>query len=152
LLDVNLQAKLAQRRAAIESLLLAEGAAFDSQAEQHNSGCLKNIRVALLAQIAAWIEDENAKTIFWLNGMAGTGKSTISRTVAASAQGRDKLGATFFFKQGETDRGGLVKFFTTLARHLAANQPAYTARTKPSGYGIGRRELTSQTSIMISGK
>ncbi|EXL92615.1 hypothetical protein FOIG_14355 [Fusarium odoratissimum NRRL 54006] len=127
LLDVNLQAKLAQRKAAIESLPLAEGAAFDSQAEQHNPGCLKNTRVALLAQIAAWIEDENAKTIFWLNGMAGTGKSTISRTVAASAQRKDKLGATFFFKQGETDRGSLTKFFTTLARHLAANQPAYTA-------------------------
>ncbi|QKD62608.2 uncharacterized protein FOBCDRAFT_254524 [Fusarium oxysporum Fo47] len=124
LLDVNLQAKLAQRKAAIEILPLAEGAAFDSQAEQHNPGCLKNTRVALLAQIAAWIEDENAKTIFWLNGMAGTGKSTISRTVAASAQRKDKLGATFFFKQGETDRGSLTKFFTTLARHLAANQPA----------------------------
>ncbi|KAF4342142.1 heterokaryon incompatibility protein het-E-1 [Fusarium beomiforme] len=69
-------------------------------------------------------------TIFWLNGMAGTGKSTISRRVAASAQKQDQLGATFFFKHGEgqTDRGNLTKFFTTIARNLAASQPAYTAQ------------------------
>jgi adenylylsulfate kinase-like enzyme len=36
----------------------------------------------LRRQITEWAEDANGKCIFWLNGMAGTGKSTIARTVA----------------------------------------------------------------------
>ena len=55
--------------------------------------------------------------------MAGTGKSTISRTVAQIRHGRGDLGATFFFKRGEVDRGSLIRLVPTLARHLASRVP-----------------------------
>ncbi|KAM0543449.1 hypothetical protein ACHAPJ_012313 [Fusarium lateritium] len=126
LLDVDLRTKLAQHRTAIESLAFAEGAPFDSQAEQHNPSCLKSTRVEILGQINAWIDNTDSKTMFWLNGMAGTGKSTISRTVAASVQSKGKLGASFFFKR-ETDRVGLARFFTTIARQLATTQPTFAS-------------------------
>jgi hypothetical protein len=51
------------------------------------------------------------KSIFWLKGMAGTGRSTISRTVARSLKGTNHLGASFFFKRGEGYRGYAKKFF-----------------------------------------
>ena len=51
--------------------------------------------------------------------MAGTGKSTISRTVAHDLHKRGQLGASFFFKRGERDRGTATRFFTTLAVQLA---------------------------------
>jgi hypothetical protein len=35
----------------------------------------------LLQQIITWSENPNGACIFWLNGMAGTGKSTIARTL-----------------------------------------------------------------------
>ncbi|KAF5263420.1 hypothetical protein FOXYS1_5834, partial [Fusarium oxysporum] len=63
-------------------LPVAAGAAFDSHAEEHNPTCLPDTRVELLDDIARWIDDPDAKPVFWLNGKAGTGKSTISRTVA----------------------------------------------------------------------
>lgn len=51
--------------------------------------------------------------------MAGTGKSTISRTVAQNFAKRDSLGASFFFKRGEGDCGRAALFFTTIAAQLA---------------------------------
>jgi hypothetical protein len=53
--------------------------------------------------------------------MAGTGKSTVSRTVARSL--KDNLGAGFFFKRGEGDRGNAKKFFPTLTRQLLLRIP-----------------------------
>ncbi|KAM5519390.1 Vegetative incompatibility protein HET-E-1-like protein 7 [Fusarium oxysporum f. sp. phaseoli] len=55
--------------------------------------------------------------------MAGTGKSTISRTVARKRHERGDLGASFFFKRGETDRGSLAKFVPTVARQLSSRFP-----------------------------
>ncbi|KAK2923235.1 P-loop containing nucleoside triphosphate hydrolase [Fusarium oxysporum f. sp. vasinfectum] len=65
----------------------------------------------------------NIEVIFWLNGMAGTGKSTISRTVARSRPKQGDHRASFFFKRGETDRGNLTKFVPTVARQLAWSTP-----------------------------
>ncbi|KAF1948113.1 hypothetical protein CC80DRAFT_486595 [Byssothecium circinans] len=104
-----------------DTLLLptAEGASFDSHMEEHNSTCLLNTRTELLRHIQGWANDTNSKPIFWLNGAAGTGKSTIARTVARAFASQQQLGASFFFKKGEGDRGSARRFFTTIATQLA---------------------------------
>ncbi|KAI3326415.1 vegetative incompatibility protein HET-E-1 [Xylariaceae sp. AK1471] len=111
-------------------LPIAAGAAFDSHAEEHNPTCLPNTRVGLLREISEWAEDPKAKAVFWLNGMAGTGKSTISRTLARSFSERGQLGASFFFKRGEGDRGGVSKLFTTITAQLIERQPALAIHVK----------------------
>ncbi|KAI1357235.1 heterokaryon incompatibility protein-domain-containing protein [Xylaria arbuscula] len=114
----------------VDKLPIAAGAAFDSHAEEHNPTCLPNTRVDLLHEIGQWVEDPNAKAVFWLNGMAGTGKSTISRTVARSFYDRGQLGASFFFKRGEVDRSNVSKFFTTIAAQLIRREPALAVHVK----------------------
>lgn len=57
--------------------------------------------------------------MFWLKGMVGTGKSTISRTIANSLDARGMLGASFFFNRVEGDRSGISKLFTTIAFQLS---------------------------------
>ena len=98
----------------------AKGASFDSHMEEHNSTCLPNTRTELLHHIQGWAEDGSGKPIFWLNGAAGTGKSTIARTVARTFADQRQLGASFFFKRGEGERGNATRFFTTIATQLAA--------------------------------
>jgi hypothetical protein len=56
--------------------------------------------------------------------MAGTGKSTISRTVAQFFANKGQLGASFFFKSGEGDRGNATRFFTTIISQLVLKVPA----------------------------
>lgn len=56
--------------------------------------------------------------------MAGTGKSTIARTVARRYLEQKRLGASFFFSKGGGDVGHTGKFVTSIAVQLANNVPA----------------------------
>jgi len=67
----------------------------------------------------AWADGHDERCIFWLNGMAGTGKSTIARTVARDFYEQKRLGASFFFSRGGGDVSHAGKFFTTIAWQLA---------------------------------
>nr|CEG04745.1 unnamed protein product [Fusarium clavum] len=62
--------------------------------------------------------------------MAGTGKSTVARTLAQSFAQSGHLGASFFFKRGEFDRDGLSKFVSTICAQLVENRPALALHTK----------------------
>lgn len=64
--------------------------------------------------------------------MAGTGKSTISRTVSSHFSQRDSLAASFFFKRGESNRGNCTRFFSTVAVQLALREPGYAAGLRSS--------------------
>ncbi|RHZ45338.1 uncharacterized protein CDV56_101429 [Aspergillus thermomutatus] len=105
------------------SLPVAKGAYYNSYANQHDDRCLPNTRVELLSQISEWAQSCESKHIFWLNGMAGTGKSTIARTVAHSFDNEGKLGASFFFKRGEADRGNAERFISTVTKDLMTKIP-----------------------------
>jgi hypothetical protein len=84
--------------------------------------------VDLLREIYDWADDDDSKCIFWLNGVAGTGKSTIARTGAQIFANRSQLSASFFFKRGEHDRENVSLFFTTIALDLVRQIPELGAR------------------------
>jgi hypothetical protein len=99
-------------------------AAFSHCEKQHDPICLPNTRVDVLKRIMAWADDKcDERCIFWLNGMAGTGKSTISRTIANEYYKAGRLGASFFFTRGAGDLASSSKLFTSLARQLADRVP-----------------------------
>lgn len=104
------------------NLPYADGAFFESFMDQHEDECLPGTRTELLRQVRDW-ERSSDKCIFWLSGMAGTGKSTIARTVARSSKKDGTLGASFFFKRGGEDRGSAAKFFPTIVKQLAVHIP-----------------------------
>jgi hypothetical protein len=111
------------RKLDLTALPAAKGASYDSHTEEHNARCLKNTRTKLLHDVTSWANSKEGKSIFWLSGMAGTGKSTIARTVAQLFASRGQLGASFFFKRGEGERGNASRFFTTIAVDLVAHEP-----------------------------
>jgi NACHT domain len=79
-----------------------------------------------LQEIYDWADGTDGRDercIFWLNGLAGTGKSTIARTVARRFFEQKRLGASFLFSKGGGDVGNAGKFFTSLAVQLAYAVP-----------------------------
>ncbi|KAJ5433541.1 uncharacterized protein N7458_012697 [Penicillium daleae] len=131
----------------LDKLPIVKGAEFDSYTNQHQDECLPGTRTELLNEVAEWAVSPEGKLIFWLNGMAGTGKSTISRTVARRLEEEKILGASFFFKRGEGDRGNAIKIFPTIARQLAKSIPQLTPGVRKAidnNSDIGTKGLKEQ--------
>ena len=63
--------------------------------------------------------DFDKSPVFWLNGLAGTGKSTIAQTVAERLFAEGNLGASFFCSRNFEDSSNLHFIFPTLAFQLA---------------------------------
>ncbi|RFU78062.1 vegetative incompatibility het-e-1 [Trichoderma arundinaceum] len=140
------------QKISLAKLPAAGGATYDSHAEEQNPTCLPDTRVELLDQINVWAKGSQSASIFWLNGMAGTGKSTISRTVARNFAATGHLGANFFFKRGEGDRGNASKLFTTVALQLAAIKPVLAPYIKgaiDTDSSIGDKGLQEQFNRLI---
>jgi len=85
----------------------------------------------VLAEIDRWTEDFDMSPVFWLNGLAGTGKSTIAQTVSERVFADGRLGASFFCSRGFEDRSDLRLIFPTLAFQLAQKYPAFRSSLIP---------------------
>ena len=94
-------------------------------------GCLKGTREAVLDKIESWAEDFNQSPVFWLNGLAGTGKSTIAQTVSERMFADGQLGASFFCSRDFEDRSDLHFIFPTLAFQLAYKFPKFRSVLVP---------------------
>ena len=82
-------------------------------------GCLRGTRKGILWEIEDWVAGKQDQQVFWLNGLAGTGKSTIAQTFAERMFADGKLGASFFCSRDFADRSNLQAIFPTLAFQLA---------------------------------
>ncbi|KAK6700903.1 hypothetical protein SNK04_010839 [Fusarium graminearum] len=111
-----------QAKQKLKDLLLNPGDAVDHIDHPVDSFCLQGTRQNVLRDIYDWTEDTESPTVCWLPGLAGTGKSTISRTVARDLKGRC-LGGSFFFKKGAGNRAGGRTIFSIIAYQLALNFP-----------------------------
>ena len=85
----------------------------------NRNGCLRGTRTAILDKIEHWICDFHKPPVYWLNGLAGTGKSTIAQTIAERTFADGRLGASFFCSRDFEDRRSLQSIFPTLAVQLA---------------------------------
>jgi hypothetical protein len=65
--------------------------------------------------------DPSAKLVYWLSGVAGTGKTTIAESVAYMAADQKCLAATFFFSRtsGSAERRRAAAVIPTVAYQLA---------------------------------
>ena len=85
----------------------------------NRKGCLKGTRRAVLDKIEFWTRDSNQPSVYWLNGLAGTGKSTIAQTIAERTFADGRLGGSFFCSRDFEERRNLQFVFPTLAVQLA---------------------------------
>ena len=84
--------------------------------------------------------------VFWLNGLAGQGKSTVARTVAELADKRGELGGSFCFSRRE---GRLLRtasgVIPTLVYQLALRNPSFCAEVLHLLDGLEWAELPLRT-------
>ncbi len=113
----------------LSKLPCASGAGYDSGRSNAPDRCFKGTRTAILKNIRDWLDRPISESgspiepIYWINGIAGIGKSTIARTVAEDEDSRKCLGASFFFSRQEKDLLDAKLFIPTIAHQLAQSYP-----------------------------
>ena len=115
-------------------------------------GCLTGTREALLDEVESWTKDFYESPVYWLNGLAGTGKSTIAQTTAERLFADGRLGASFFCSRDFKDRSSLHLIFPTLSFQLAHRYPDFRSTLIPllqSNPDIGHESLCSQMERLI---
>ena len=88
---------------ALDILPTAPSAAFNSRENEYGQKCYEDTRTELWEEIMEWTDRSDDRCIFWLNGIAGTGKSTVARTIASIFDDKGNLGGSFFFSKGGGD-------------------------------------------------
>ena len=72
-----------------------------------------------------WAKDPQGQSVYWLNGLAGTGKSTIAQSFSEMVSKEGILGASFFCSRNYINRRELKNIFPTLTHQLACNYPHF---------------------------
>ena len=90
--------------------------------------------------------------VYWLNGLAGTGKTTIAQTISERIFSDGRLGASFFCSRDFSDRSNLHFIFPTLAVQLARTYAKFRSVFVPlvqSDPGITEQSLYNQMKELI---
>jgi hypothetical protein len=136
--------------ALIKELGPVHAAVWDS----NRRGCLADTRVGLLGDIRAWIDaGQDSERIYWLNGLAGTGKSTIAASVCKDLVGRQQLCLSFFISRSAADRRNTLKVIHTIAYQLAVFGSSDTRKVICGALhdqlGLLEKPLQEQVSALI---
>jgi hypothetical protein len=74
----------------------------------------------VLHDIDTWAGAPDGPCVFWLNGLAGTGKSTIAVTACESLDKKHLLGASFFISRQQADSRDAQGIVRSIAHELAS--------------------------------
>ena len=104
----------------------AVNAAYNSREREseHASICQEGTRQDVLSKISAWSREDTDSPVCWLEGPAGSGKSTIAHTIAKQCDDENQLAFSFFFSRGKDNRSDTSKFGPTFAYQVAKSFPA----------------------------
>jgi len=121
---------------------------------QLNYGCMKKTRVRILSETAEWIKDPDALQICWITGMAGTGKTSISKTVCeqASVDSQIILGGSFFCSRstGVAAQRDIRCVIPTLAQLLARESVDFRlALAETIHNDIQHKDVTAQIELLL---
>ncbi|KAB5590058.1 Vegetative incompatibility protein HET-E-1 [Ceratobasidium theobromae] len=81
--------------------------------------CTENTRLAVLSELNDWSTDPAAAKFYWMNGMAGTGKTTIACTKCENLEKHKLLGASFFCTRTSPECRSVKRIVPTIAYQLA---------------------------------
>ena len=115
---------------------------------------MKQTRVRILSETAAWIKDPDSLQICWITGMAGTGKTSIAKTVCeqASEDAEIILGGSFFCSRSsglvaQRDIRCVIPTLTQLLARRSVDFCEILAETIHGG--IQHQEVAAQVELLF---
>ena len=75
--------------------------------------------------LQVWASDSATTKVYWLNGMAGTGKTTIAYSFSADLEQKEFLGGTFFASHLRVDTSDVRCIIPTISLQLAKYLPSF---------------------------
>ena len=132
---------------------IAGSAYYDSEEPSSPSECLAGTRSHQIDTLMNWIEaNEDVQPLFVVLGSAGSGKSSLLRTIARICEEKNYLAASFFFSGTDSARNALGRLIATIAYQIAEAMPElrpYVARNVLAMPTIFSRSLKSQMQRLL---
>ncbi|KAJ7806348.1 hypothetical protein B0H14DRAFT_1568406 [Mycena olivaceomarginata] len=111
----------------IKEKLAGHVAAQHKFTDQSKSLCAPGTRVDIQKNIMRWLSPEHSshRYIFWITGIAGSGKSTLSATIVDNLRKKGTpVTAQFFISRNIPETTNADKIIPTIAQQLAESSPA----------------------------
>ena len=102
----------------------AQFAEYDAAPPAPRNACMENTRTAILDTLQVWASDDTTTKVYWLNGMAGTGKTTIAYSFSELLDEKKCLGGTFFASHLWVDTSDVHCIIPTISLQLAKHLPS----------------------------
>ncbi|CUA69797.1 Transcription initiation factor TFIID subunit 5 [Rhizoctonia solani] len=89
--------------------------------------CTEGTRTKVLDEMCEWVLTPNKGNIYWMNGMAGTGKTTIAYSLCERLviESKHELGASFFCSRSLPECRDVGKIIPSIAYQLAQRFPQF---------------------------
>ncbi|KAH8826467.1 quinon protein alcohol dehydrogenase-like superfamily [Flagelloscypha sp. PMI_526] len=110
-------------------LEVSKDARHDSAAayKVQRRGCTVDTRISILQQIESWarsVQYPLESSLFWIYGLAGTGKTTIMQTICEILDAAGLLASSYFCST-QLDSKESKRVFPTIARHLSRHNSTF---------------------------
>ncbi|CAE6383969.1 unnamed protein product, partial [Rhizoctonia solani] len=91
--------------------------------------CTAGTRLEVLANMRQWASTpgSDSGSVYWLNGMAGTGKTTIAYSLCSELEKTKQLGASFFCSRLLPECRDVNRIIPSIAYQLAQHSPVFGA-------------------------
>ncbi|PPQ73872.1 hypothetical protein CVT26_011735 [Gymnopilus dilepis] len=134
----------------------ASNVEYDAGPPDLRRSCTPETRKQILTDLMAWATDDMNFQVYWLSGMAGTGKTTIAYSFCDKLQTAGLLCTSFFCSRAVTTSTNPRDVLPSIAYHLAYYSHSfakalYNALREPINANIRQKELEKQFDVLILG-
>src|SRR6201996_2286953 len=115
-----------EKETLLRELFIAKDASYKNRVsgyDEEPAGCLEGTRKDVLAKLESWAFNDPMNKVYWMHGMAGTGKSTIAHTLCERLQEAQMLAASFFCSRTSSTASGTDYIIPTIASRIALESP-----------------------------
>ncbi|KAL5639588.1 hypothetical protein ACGC1H_006264 [Rhizoctonia solani] len=105
----------------LKTLSHSPSARYDSaqSSEVKRGECTPGTRVDVFSHVTGWLHNNLPGYIYWLNGMAGTGKTTIAYSLCTQLDANQRLAASFFCSRLLPECRDVNRIIPSIAYQLA---------------------------------